>query len=204
VKEDATEIIQAAYRHFVAGGNEKESPEDQARAVIDWILDRERGRHRVGDDPVAAYKVNRLTLFRLQQTLLMDSDDPRMFALEKFLRRVLEGRGPDAVALVERIVEERSEKMGGVASKGWETRTARKKTAPTPLDRFNDRLEQIVREKPDITSGELKKKVELLQGGDLVECVTDEGEIRLKGYEGRHPKMSGIANRMTRIKEKNR
>jgi hypothetical protein len=199
VKEDATEIIQAAYRHFVAGGNEQESPEDQARAVIDWILERERGRHRVGDDPVAAYKVDRLTLHKMRT---WDSDDPGMSTLEKAFRKLAVGEGADAIALIRNQIAFRSKKMGSVASKRWEERAERKKRAPTPLDRFNDLLEQIVREKPDITSGQLQQKIERLQGGDLVECVTEEGEIRLKGYEGRHPKLAGIPNKLTRIKKK--
>lgn len=199
MKEDATEIIQAAYRHFVAGGNEQESPEDQARAVIDWILERERGRHRVGDDPVAAYKVDRLTLHKMRT---WDSDDPGMSTLEKAFRKLAVGEGADAIALIRNQIAFRSKKMGSVASKRWEERAERKKRAPTPLDRFNDLLEQIVREKPDITSGQLQQKIERLQGGDLVECVTEEGEIRLKGYEGRHPKLAGIPNKLTRIKKK--
>lgn len=198
MNEDATEVIQAAYQHFVAGGNEQESPEDQARAVIEWILNRERRRHRVGDDPVAAYKVDRLTL---QKMRTWDSDDPEMSTLEKVFRKLAMGEGSDAIALIRKQLAQRSAKMRDVASRGRAARIARRKTAPTPLDRFNALLERIVREKPDITSGQLRQKIERLQGGDLVECVTEEGEIRLRGFEGRHPKLSGIANRLTRIKK---
>ena len=199
MKEDATEVIEAAYRHFVAGGNEQESPEDQARAVIDWILERERGRHGVGDDPVAAYKVDRLTLHKMRT---WDSDDPEMSTLEKVFRKLAIGEGPDAIALIRKQLAHRSKKMSDLASRGREARIARRKTAPTPLDRFNALLERIVRERPEITSGQLQQKIERLQGGDLVECVTEEGEIRLKGYEGRHPKLAGIPNKLTRIKKK--
>ena len=201
MKEDATEVIQAAYEHFVAGGNEQESLEDQARAVIDWIFDRERRRHRVGDDPVAAYKVDRLTLHKMRT---WDSDDPEMSTLEKVFRKLAIGEGPDAIALIRKQLALRSKKMSDLASRGREARIARRKTAPTPLDQFKDLLEQRMRNKPDITSGQMQQEIERLQGGDLVECVTEDGEIRLRGFEGRHPKMSGIANRMTRIKKKNR
>jgi len=201
MKEDATEAIQAAYEDFVAGGNEQESPEDQARAVLDWILLTERLRHQVGDDPVAAYKVNRLTLHKMRT---WDSDDPEMSTLEKIFRKLAIGEGSDAIALITKQIARRSKKMSDLASRGREARIARRKTAPTPLDRFNALLEQRMRTKPDITSGQMQQEIERLQGGDLVECVTEDGEIRLRGFDGRHPKMSGIANRMTRIKKKNR
>jgi hypothetical protein len=89
----------------------KLSPASHAKVatqVIDWVLWRERLRNGLESTPQDRQRSDIKTIAALRS---MDSDDPTLLMLEKVFRRLADGRGRDAIRLLETAIKIRSTEL---------------------------------------------------------------------------------------------
>jgi hypothetical protein len=177
-------------RDFVMAERPGETDDQLAAAVLEWILQRERVRHRVVADTDAAHQVDQQTIQKMRN---WDSDDPGMSTVEKILRRLAVGRGKDAMSLVRALQEKArllSEEM------------RRRASVPRKLHPVDELIEQFVRVQPTISEKLLLRKLEGEVGGDVISTITDGGVI--EPHDPNYPqlKVSGLKNRLSGIKKK--
>ena len=187
---DLQKLLSQIDEDFVQAELPGETDEDVAGAALDWILKRERVRYQVVNDAAKALKVDQLTV---QKMLDWDSDDPEMSTIEKILRRLAEGRGLDAMALVGRLqikANAISEEMRRRAS------VSRKQH---PVDEL---IEQLVRRDPTISEKLVLRKLEVEVGGDVISAITDGGVIEPFNTDYPPLEIRGLKNRLSRIKKK--
>ena len=177
-------------RDFVAAERQGETDDQLAAAVLEWILQRERVRHQVVADTDAAHQVDQQTI---QKMCDWDSNDPGMSTVEKILRRLAVGRGKDAMSLVRGLQEEArllSEEM------------RRRASVPSKLHPVDELIEQVVRLQPTISEKLLLRKLEGEVGGDVISTITDAGVIEPHDPDYPSLEVSGLKNRLSRIKKK--
>ena len=177
-------------RTFVEAERSGETDDQLAAAVLDWILERERVRYQVVGDSKATFRVDQQTIQKMRD---WDSDDPNLFSVEKILRRLAHGRSKDAMSLVRSLQEKgrlRSEEM------------RRRASAPRKSHPVDDLIEQIVRRQPTISQKLLLRKLELEAGGDVIANITDGEAIEPHDPDYSPLKVSGLKNRLSRIKKK--
>lgn len=177
-------------RDFVAAERQGETDDQLAAAVLEWILQRERVRHQVVADTDAAHQVDQQTI---QKMCDWDSNDPGMSTVEKILRRLAVGRGKDAMSLVRGLQEEArllSEEM------------RRRASVPRKLHPVDELIEQVVRLQPTISEKLLLRKLEGEVGGDVISTITDAGVIEPHDPDYPSLEVSGLKNRLSRIKKK--
>ena len=177
-------------RDFVAAEQPGETDSQVAAAVLEWILQRERIRHQVTDDAKAAFEVDSLTI---QKMLDWDSDDPALSTVEKILRRLAQGRGNNAMTLIHNLQEKAQQVSDEMR------RRASVPRKPHPVDEL---IEQLVRQNPTISEKLVLRKLEAEVGGDVISAITDGGVI--EPFETDYPalEVSGLKNRLSRIKKK--
>ena len=181
--------LAAIDRAFLQRERSSQTDLEVANAALEWILKRERVRHRVDDRTDAAKQVDMLTISRMKQ---WDSNDPAMSTTEKILRRLAEGRGEDAIVLVRAL----QEKAQAVSSE-----MQRRAKAPRKQHPINELLENLVRTAPRLSEKIALRKLTAMAGGDVVAKVTNE---YIEPYDTTFPNVSvsGLKNRLNRIKHK--
>jgi len=102
---DFSEVVDALGKAFTNRGKPDESDAEITDAILDFILEHERLRHRISASSAQARKIDVVTLKRLAT---WDSSDPSMSTIEKVFQRLAKGRGSDAVALLKATVEQKS------------------------------------------------------------------------------------------------
>lgn len=184
------ELLAEIDHDFVAAERPGESDEQLAAAVIEWILQRERLRYQVTEGAPDAFKVDCLTI---QKMLDWDSDDPALSTVEKILRRLAQGRGNSALTLIHNL----QEKARQVSDE-----MRRRASVPRKLHPVDELIEQFVRETPTISEKLVLRKLEAEVGGDVISAITDGGVI--EPFDTDYPplKVSGLKNRLSRIKKK--
>ena len=167
-----------------------EKDEDVAGATLDWILKRERVRYQVAKDAEKALKVDQLTV---QKMLGWDSDDPEMSTIEKVLRRLAQVRDLDAMALI-----------GSLQNKATTISTEMKRRASTPRTKHpvDELIEEIVKANPQSSEKELLRKLEAEAGDNVILKINDNQEIEPWDSEFPNIQISGLKNRLSRIKKK--
>ena len=178
-------------RDFVAAEQLSETDSQVAAAVLKWILQRERIRYQVTDDAKAALEVDGLTI---QTMLKWDSDDPALSTVEKILRRLAQGRGDTAMTLIHKLQEKAQQVSDEMR------RRASVPREPHPVDEL---IEQFWRQDPTISAKRVIRKLEMEAGGDVIATIT-AGDI-IDPVDTAFPslRVSGIDNRLSRIKKKN-
>ena len=73
---------------FENGGEEDESHADAHKAIFDMILQSERARRGVDEDPERWAEVDAETIGKISTS---DTDDPRLVLAEKALKRIVVG-----------------------------------------------------------------------------------------------------------------
>jgi hypothetical protein len=177
-------------RDFVAAEQPGETDSQVAAAVLEWILQRERIRHQVTDDEKAAFKVDSLTI---QKMLDWDSDDPALSTVEKILRRLAQGRGNNAMTLIHNLQEKAQQVSDEMR------RRASVPRRPHPVDEL---IEQLVRRNPTISEKLVLRKLEAEVGGVVISAITDGGVIEPFDTDYPSLEVSGLKNRLSRIKKK--
>ena len=175
---------------FVQAELPGEKDEDVADAALYWILKRERIRYQVVNDAAKALKVDQLTV---QKMLDWDSDDPEMSTIEKILRRLAEGRDLDAMVIVGSLQNKAS-----VISKEMQRRALTPRTQH-PVDEL---IEEIFKVNPQLSEKALLRKLEAEAGGDVILKINDLEEIEPCDTAFPNIKISGLKNRLSRIKKK--
>jgi hypothetical protein len=187
---DLQTLLSQIDEDFVQAEIPGEKDEDVAGAALEWILKRERVRYQVVNDPAKALKVDQLTV---QKMLDWDSDDTEMSTIEKILRRLAEGRGMDAMVLVNSL-----QKKAYAISKEMQRRAS----APRTRHPVDDLIEEIVKANPKISEKELLRKLESEAGGVVILKINDLEEIEPCETEFPNIKVSGLKSRLSRIKNK--
>jgi hypothetical protein len=175
---------------FLAAEQTGQSDDELAADVLEWILKRERVRYQVTEGSPTTVKVDRLTI---QKMLDWDSDDPEMSTVEKVLRRIAEGRGSSAMTLV-RCLQEKAQRISN--------EMRRRASVPREQHPVDDLIEQFVLRDRSISEKLLLRKLENEVGGDVISAITDGGFI--EPFDTDYPKLkvSGLKNRLSRIKKK--
>lgn len=184
------ELLAELDRDFVAAELPGETEEQVAAAVIEWILQRERLRYQVTEGAPDAFKVDCLTI---QKMMDWDSDDPALSTVEKILRRLAQGRGNSAMALIHNLQEKAQQVSDEMR------RRASVPRKPHPVDEL---IEQLVRWNPSISEKLVLRKLEAEVGGDVISAITEGGVI--EPFDTDYPaiEVSGLKNRLSRIKKK--
>ncbi len=186
---DLQKLLAQIAKDFVEAELPGEKDEDVAGATLDWILKRERVRYQVVNDEEKALKVDQLTI---QKMLGWDSDDPEMSTIEKVLRRLAQVRDLDAMALIRSL-----------QNKATTISTEMKRRASTPRTKHpvDKLIKEIVNANPQISAKELLRKLEAEAGGEVILKINDNQEIEPWESEFPNIKISGLKNRLTRIKK---
>ncbi len=177
-------------RNFSDGGHPAESDTQIADAILDHILQRERLRRGVVDGTLEAEAVDRETIAKMSG---WDSNDPKLAYLEKVLRRLVIGRGVDAVILLKRAITDRQQ-----AVSDEQRRRAR---LPRKADPLQQLIEQIVRSRPKISRKELERALRGEIGKDVILDI-DDTDISLTADKTDPVPLSGLKDRLTRAKQK--
>jgi long-subunit acyl-CoA synthetase (AMP-forming) len=187
---DLQTLLSQIDEDFVQAELPGETDEDVAGAALDWILKRERVRYQVVNDAAKALKVDQLTV---QKMLDWDSDDPEMSTIEKILRRLAEGRGLDAMALVGRLQ---------IKAKAISEEMRRRASVSRKQHPVDELIEQLVRRDPTISEKLVLRKLESEVGGDVISAITDGGVIEPFNTDYPSLEVRGLKNRLSRIKKK--
>lgn len=90
------------------------SHSEVADQVIDWILWRERLRNGLEATPQDQLLSDTRTIEALRS---MDSDDPKLLVLEKVFRRLANGRGGDAMRLLQTTINNKDSELSARQTK---------------------------------------------------------------------------------------
>lgn len=160
-EEGFKKALRALEEAFVQEGRAGETDEEKGRALLDFILKRERLRHRVAEDAPLCEAVDRATLRRLTDSVELG---PEHSIAEAALRRL--SRDPaGAVAYLTQHVDARSAAQSRRSKKREDTR-----------DELSRLIGRIVQEDPRIPAKVVLKKLLELRGPDTV--IVLDGEIR--------------------------
>jgi hypothetical protein len=180
---------------FTQGGRPDETNTQIAKAIVTFILERERRRRGVSDRGRSARIVDSETIAKLQS---WDSDDPRMSTLEKVFGRLTSGRGGDAIALLKASITARAEELT--------KEQTRRATTQRKLSPFNQIIyNELDRRWPEpISEPEFIKTLRATVGRGIVRRVgtaTIELDDPETGYFEDIP-TSGIRRRLTEMRKR--
>lgn len=167
-----------------------ETDDDIANAILDLTLKIERVRHHVTVGSLEAETIDEQTI---EKMTTWDSDDPDMSTLEKVFRRIADGRGLDGVDLLKKAIRSKAQAASDSQRK--------KAQAPRRQHPVDELIEQIISERPGASAKEVLREIEAGIGKGLVLDVDDETIIPSDGTF-RDIKISGLPDRLTRIKKK--
>ena len=176
--------------NFTDAGRASDSDKKLGDALLELILQRERLRRGVHNQPKRWKVVDRETL---QKMATWDTDDPELLTCEKVLRRLAKGRGADATALLKASIQSKISENSKRQSK-----FARTPRAPSDL---NSAIDQIVVKRPDITEKELTEKLEDEKYGG---CIEDMDNDTISLVDGQVVKTSSLKDRLSRAKKRYR
>ena len=181
--------LEDLHQAFIQGEQPGETQEAVAAAVLELVLDRERVRHQVAPGTHAAAKVDRLTLSRMRS---WDTDDPALAVIEKFLRRLAEERGVDAVALLEQAIKNREQSVS--------KEQRRKASTPRKPRPFDQLIESLVAANPKISAKELERALKAQVGKGVIAHM-DDTEIDLVGGS-KAINTASLPDRLTKARKK--
>ena len=148
---------------FENGGEEDESHADAHKAIFDMILQSERARRGVDEDPERWAEVDAETIGKISTS---DTDDPRLVLAEKALKRIVGDQGAAGVKLIDDHVTGKARAFSKKQSNA--ARKARKKHPITIL------VEGLVTKKPGMTEHELYIDLKKEVGGDVIEFYLND------------------------------
>ena len=175
---------------FVRGEQLGESDEDIARALLEFVLKRERLRHGIDGNELLVQKVDIQTLTKMTE---WDSDDPMLSTVEKAFRKMATGQGTSAVRLLKAAV---NAKIQAISNE-----QRRKAQTPKRANPVNSLIEQIVTRNPAISMKELLRTLHGQIGQGVIDDI-DEEYITPADGKFEEIKVDGLKDRLTRIKKK--
>jgi hypothetical protein len=180
---------------FTQGGRPDETNTQIAKAIVTFILKRERRRRGVSDRGRSARIVDSETIAKLQS---WDSDDPRMSTLEKVFGRLTSGRGGDAVALLKASITARAEELT--------TEQTRRARTPRKPDLFNQIIyDELMGRWPEwLSEPELMTILQRMAGRSIVSYVSST-DVELDVLETDKCitiPISGIRRRLTAMRKR--
>lgn len=182
--------LQQLEDEFVRGEQLGESDEDIARALLEFILKRERLRLGVDADELLAQKVDHQTLTKMSE---WDSDDPMLSTVEKVFRKMATGQGTSAVLLLKAAVKAKIQAISD--------EQRRKAQTPKRANPVNVLIEQMVTRNQAISVKELLRALHGQIGQGVIDDIDDEYITPADGnFE--EIKVDGLKDRLTRIKKK--
>lgn len=116
-----------------------------ADQVLDLVLWKERIRNSLEATEADRVKSDEATLKEMRS---LDSDDPKLLALEKVFERMANGRGADAMRLIERSIDSRYEQL----RKRQREIAKKSRVARHPLSKM---VNPIVQSHPNISENDL-------------------------------------------------
>jgi hypothetical protein len=177
------------FRAFVRDEKPDASAEELAAAALELVLDTERLRNQVAPGTEAAAAVDRLTLSRMRA---WDTDDPALAVIEKFLRRLAEDRGVDALTLLEKAINKKEQ-----AVSDEQRRKASTPRKPHPIDQL---IKELVAANPEISAKELERALRAQVGNGVIMDM-DETDMYPTSEEANAIKLSSLPNRLTRARK---
>ena len=180
---------------FTQGGRPDETNTQIAKAIVTFILKRERRRRGVSDRGRSARIVDSETIAKLQS---WDSDDPRMSTLEKVFGRLASGREGDAISLLKASITAKAEAISKEQTRRASTRRN--------LEPFNQIIyDELDRRWPEGLSE--PKFIEILEGMEGTSIVRQVGPVNIElddpetNYSKDIPR-SGIRRRLTEMRKR--
>jgi hypothetical protein len=180
---------------FTQGGRPDETNTQIAKAIVTFILKRERRRRGVSDRGRSARIVDSETIAKMQS---WDSNDPLMSTLEKVFRRLTSGRGDDAIALLKASITAKAEAVS--------REQARRGSTQRKLDPFNQIIyNELDKRWPEGLSE--PKFIEILEGMEGTSIVRQVGPVNIElddpetNYSKDIPR-SGIRRRLTAMRKR--
>jgi hypothetical protein len=180
---------------FTQGGRPDETNTQIAKAIVTFILKRERRRRGVSDRGRSARIVDSETIAKLQS---WDSDDPRMSTLEKVFGRLASGREGDAISLLKASITAKAEAISKEQTRRASTRRN--------LEPFNQIIyDELDRRWPEGLSE--PKFIEILEGMEGTSIVRQVGPVNIElddpetNYSKDIPR-SGIRRRLTAMRKR--
>jgi hypothetical protein len=180
---------------FTQGGRPDETNPQIAKAIVTFILKRERRRRGVSDRGRSARIVDSETIAKMQS---WDSNDPLMSTLEKVFRRLTSGRGDDAIALLKASITAKAEAVS--------REQARRGSTQRKLDPFNQIIyNELDKRWPEGLSE--PKFIEILEGMEGTSIVRQVGPVNIElddpetNYSKDIPR-SGIRRRLTAMRKR--
>jgi hypothetical protein len=136
-----------------------------ATQVIEWILWRERLRNNLEGSAANQRKSDKKTIAILNA---MDTNDPKLLMLEKVFRRLVNGRGEDAMHLLQVAIQN---KHNAVSERQRRIAKAPRKKAQHPISIM---IGPIVEKNPKIKINALFYELRAnIKNNDLAECQFD-------------------------------
>jgi hypothetical protein len=180
---------------FTQGGRPDETNTQIAKAIVTFILKRERRRRGVSDRGRSARIVDSETIAKMQS---WDSNDPLMSTLEKVFRRLTSGRGDDAIALLKASITAKAEAVS--------REQARRGSTQRKLDPFNQIIyNELDKRWPEpLSEPELIAVLKKMAGRSIVKRVSPvviELDDRDTGYF-KDILVSGIRRRLTDLRKR--
>jgi hypothetical protein len=180
---------------FTQGGRPDETNTQIAKAIVTFILKRERRRRGVSDRGRSARIVDSETIAKMQS---WDSNDPLMSTLEKVFRRLTSGRGDDAIALLKASITAKAEAVS--------REQARRGSTQRKLDPFNQIIyDELNRRWPEwLSEPEFMKILRAMAGRSIVSRVSPvviELDDPDTGYSEDIP-VSGVRRRLTDMRKR--
>lgn len=176
------------YEQFGNAEVSGETDDDIGNAILDLILQRERLRRGV---PIIEHaEVDRETLEKLANCT--DSDDPLIASTVGLVfERLARGRQEDGVKLLKALIEAKQRNLS--------EQQRLKATTPRRKHPVDELIREILKKDPKITVTQLLSK--LTQSGEYRVFRIDEGEIVPTDESFKPIKISGLKDRLYRIKK---
>lgn len=190
IKPNLQDLLNKVDSDFVKAERVNETVEMLATATLNWVLKRERIRHEVPENSEMAKKVDLVTIRKMRK---WDSDDPAMSTVEKILRRLAEGRSLSAMTLMQCLQDK---------ALAISVEMQRRAKSPRETHPINELIDEIVRADTKISEKLLIRKLEAEAGGDVILKFNDHGEIEPNDSRFPSIKISGIKNKLSRLKNK--
>ena len=178
------ERLQELYEAFIANERPHESDAEKGDALLKYILERERIMRGVADNPDLWNKVDKETIRKMSE---WDSNDPDYSTDEKVFRRLATDRQTEGIKLSKDAIKQKAEKFSALQS------SHAKKGRPSA---FTKKLDEIVRNNPDISAKGLLRELERRK-----DIIADYDEETLCTVEGEQIKISGLKDRLSRMKK---
>ena len=174
---------------FVSGQKEDESDEEMSKALLDFILQRERIRRGAADANVEIK--NRIDAETLKALKNCDLDDPSYALQEKIFRKM--GVDPTSAIKMLGIAIDQRKKL---FSKQQQLKA--RKLRPNKRKVFSSLIDEIVRENPKISQNQVLNKLK-----KVVEITVDLADGKITHDESRDEMfISSVSSMLSRSKKR--